>query len=124
MIIAIDFDGTCVTNDFPEIGKDIGAVPVLKELAEKGHRLILLTNRADSTLSDAVGWFRRNGIPLYGINHNPQQYRFSKSPKIYANLYIDDTALGCPLKNSSKISPKPFVDWKKVHTLLVNKDIL
>jgi hypothetical protein len=32
MIIAVDFDGTCVTHDFPHVGKDIGAVPVLKEL--------------------------------------------------------------------------------------------
>lgn len=29
-IIGIDFDGTVVTHDFPKIGKDIGAVPVLK----------------------------------------------------------------------------------------------
>ena len=26
MIIAIDFDGTCVTHEYPKIGKDIGAV--------------------------------------------------------------------------------------------------
>ena len=38
MVIAIDFDGTCVTNDYPYIGKGIGAVPVLKKIVEKGHR--------------------------------------------------------------------------------------
>ena len=32
MIIAIDFDGTCVTHDFPRVGSDIGAIPVLKNL--------------------------------------------------------------------------------------------
>ena len=32
MIIAVDFDVTCVTHEFPKVGKDIGAVPVLKEL--------------------------------------------------------------------------------------------
>ena len=37
MILAVDFDGTCVTHEFPEVGRDIGAVPVLKELVEKGH---------------------------------------------------------------------------------------
>ena len=42
MIIAVDFDGTCVTHKYPDIGEDIGAVPVLKELVDKGHRLILL----------------------------------------------------------------------------------
>jgi len=28
MEICIDFDGTCVTHEFPKVGKDIGAVPV------------------------------------------------------------------------------------------------
>lgn len=46
MIIAVDFDGTCVTHEFPEVGKDIGAVPVLKELVKKGHKIILYTMRS------------------------------------------------------------------------------
>ena len=37
MIIAIDFDGTCVTHDYTRIGKDFGAVPVLKKIVENGH---------------------------------------------------------------------------------------
>ena len=47
MVIAIDFDGTCVTHDFPAVGKDIGAVPVLKMLVDSGHQLILYTMRSD-----------------------------------------------------------------------------
>lgn len=31
MIIAVDFDGTCVTHEFPYVGKEIGAAEVLKE---------------------------------------------------------------------------------------------
>ena len=38
MVIAIDFDGTCVTNEYPNVGKGIGAVPVLKKIVEKDHR--------------------------------------------------------------------------------------
>jgi hypothetical protein len=30
VIIAVDFDGTCVTHEYPKVGRDIGAVPVLK----------------------------------------------------------------------------------------------
>jgi hypothetical protein len=41
MEINIDFDGTCVTHDFPNIGTDIG-IPVLKKLVANGHKLILL----------------------------------------------------------------------------------
>lgn len=29
MIIAVDFDGTCVTHEFPKVGKDIGAVTLI-----------------------------------------------------------------------------------------------
>ena len=54
MKIGIDFDGTCVTHEYPKIGKDIGAVPVLKELVEKGHKLILNTMRSGKELEDAV----------------------------------------------------------------------
>ena len=41
MYIAVDFDGTCVTHAYPEIGNDIGAVPILKRIVERGHKLIL-----------------------------------------------------------------------------------
>jgi len=46
MIIAVDFDGTCVKHAYPEIGDEIGAAPVLKELTDCGHQLILYTMRA------------------------------------------------------------------------------
>ena len=47
MDICIDFDGTAVTHDFPKVGKDIGAVPVLMRLVNSGHRLILFTMRSN-----------------------------------------------------------------------------
>ena len=43
MIIAVDFDGTCVTHDFPNVGKNIGAEIVLRKLSDKGHKIILYT---------------------------------------------------------------------------------
>ena len=45
MYIAVDFDGTCVTHEYPKVGKDIGAAPVLKKLIKEGHQLILHTMR-------------------------------------------------------------------------------
>ena len=109
MIIAIDFDGTCVTHDFPKVGKDIGAVPVLKQLVENGHKLILWTMRSDGrntgdVLISAVQWFADNDIPLYGINENPNQKSWTQSPKVYAELYIDDAAFGCPLIVDKELS--------------------
>lgn len=46
MIIAVDFDGTCVTHEFPRVGAEIGAAEVLKELTDKGHKIILFTMRS------------------------------------------------------------------------------
>ena len=133
MTIGLDFDGTCVTHSFPDLGEDIGAVPVLKRLVEAGHKLILFTmrcdNQADQTLDNgykmhggdflaqAVDWFKENDIPLYGIQRNPTQDKWTSSPKAYANLYIDDAGLGIPLVSVGKYE-RPYVDWVKVETLL------
>ena len=124
MNIAIDFDGTCVAYDFPNIGQDIGAVPVLKELAAAGHKLILWTVRGDAFLAPAVEWFRQNDIPLYGINKNPGQSRWSSSPKAHAELYIDDYAIGAPLIDDPAISKKPYLDWANVREELVRRNII
>jgi hypothetical protein len=123
MKIAVDFDGTCITHEYPKVGKDIGAVPVLKRLVEAGHRLILNTMRCGRELQDAVNWFKENEIPLYGINKDPGQRKWTQSPKVYANLYIDDAALGCPLKIDNALSDRPFVDWNEVERMFVNDDI-
>ena len=122
MYIGIDFDGTCVTHEYPYVGKDIGAVPVLKALVERGHKLILNTMRSDNGngnfLSDAVKWFEENNIELFGIQRNPTQDSWTSSPKVYANIYIDDAALGCPLVFDSEHSVRPYVDWVEVNRML------
>lgn len=135
MDICIDFDGTCVSHEFPRVGKDIGAVPVLQKLVEKGHRLILSTMRSNKTesmgasvefpevvagnfLDDAVNWFKENNIPLYGINVNPDQLSWTLSPKAYCQLSIDDIALGCPTTLDPSISDRPFVTWSVVEQIL------
>ena len=140
MYICIDFDGTCVGHEFPTIGKDIGAIPVLKRLVENKHKLILFTMRSNMKdvksedynihsqsgdyLDDAVEWFKSNNIPLYGINVNPSQTTWTKSPKAYGQLYIDDAALGAPLKFDINISERPFIDWEKVNEMLITENII
>lgn len=138
MDICIDFDGTCVTHEFPKIGQDIGAIPVLKELIDAGHKLILFTMRSDrkkkkkvgdetivveeNFLTDALNWFEQNGIKLYGVQKNPTQRFWTTSPKAYGHLYIDDANLGCPL-----IVPeegRPYVDWNEVRKKLVEMGVL
>jgi hydroxymethylpyrimidine pyrophosphatase-like HAD family hydrolase len=116
--IAIDFDGTCVSHEYPKVGKDIGAVPVLKELVNLGHKLILFTMRDGQELRDAVEWFKQNDIKLYGVQYNPTQQHWTKSNKCYANLYIDDAALGCPLIYEDGVD-RPYVDWKRVREMII-----
>jgi len=131
-IIAVDFDGTCVTHEYPNVGKDIGAVPVLKKLVENGHQLMLWTMRGNkttsegvNTLQDAVDWFKNNDIPLWGINENPDQKAtgWTNSNKQYAQMYIDDTALGCPL-TFTKSGEKPYVDWVEVEKSLTQMGLI
>lgn len=123
MIIAIDFDGTCVTHEYPRIGLTIGAGPVLVSLVHKGHKLVLNTMRSGQELQDAVDWFKQYNIELYGVNENPTQKEWTSSPKVYADLYIDDAALGCPLTSTWGVA-RPYVDWGKVRQLLKEKGIL
>lgn len=122
-IIAVDFDGTVVTHAYPHIGNDIGAVPVLRELIGNGCRVILYTMRSGRLLDDAVAWFARNDIPLYAVNENPAQREWTDSPKVFADLYIDDSALGCPIKFEDGIK-RPFVNWVKVRQRLVEEGFL
>lgn len=143
MEIVLDFDGTCVTHEFPKIGKEIGAVPVLKELVAKGHNLILFTMRSDlekkqidplinprivnvqgKHLSNAVDWFKKHEIPLYGIQTNPTQKTWTSSPKAYGHIMIDDSALGCPLLYNESVSNRFYVDWSKVREMLVQHGVL
>lgn len=140
MYIALDFDGTCVAHDFPKIGADIGALPVLRKLVDAGHQLILFTMRSDKKdvqsddynihgksghyLTQAVDWFSKNDIPLAGININPRQSKWTNSPKAYAQLYIDDAALGIPLTVEPCLSERPFVDWQRVEQLLIERGVI
>ena len=128
MVIAIDFDGTCVKHSYPKVGEEIGAVPVLKRLVEEGHKLILYTMRSDINggLIDAVEWFERHEIELYAVQQNPSQKNWTSSPKCYAELYIDDAALGCPLITpyGENGKERPFVDWRAIEMILESSGVL
>jgi len=136
MDICIDFDGTCVSHAYPQIGKDIGAIPILKRLVDNNHRLILWTARTNmviknkqyieseiNPLQNAVNWFKENDIELFGVNENPEQIKSEPTDKISAHLYIDDLALGIPLKLDSE-TLRFIVDWEKAEKLLIDRSII
>jgi len=95
--IAVDFDGTIVEHQYPEIGKEkLFALRTLKELEKKGARIILWTFRTGKELEDAVDYCRRNGVEFYAVNRNyPEEVPDENvSRKIDADIYIDDKNLG------------------------------
>ena len=118
-IACVDFDGTCVMHKYPRIGEDVtNAVSVLKRLNKNQVKLILWTIRSGEYLQDAVNWFIEREVEIWAINKNPQQRFWSKSPKAYAPVYIDDAALGCPLKLPLDEINRPFADWFEIERLL------
>ncbi len=121
-IIAIDFDGTIVEHKYPAIGAPIkGAIETIKELQARGHKIILWTMRSGKELDEAVAYLQENGITPWGVNQNPEQ-DWSTSPKAYAQIYIDDAALGCPIEK--KCFDRPMVYWPYVRNFLISQGLL
>ena len=97
-IIAIDFDGTIVEDDFPAIGKPkMFAFETLKLLKKDGHRLILWTFRTGRVLKAAVEFCAENGVEFYAVNSSFAGEKFDEkeaSRKINADVFIDDRNIG------------------------------
>lgn len=101
MTIAVDFDGTIVSHDFPRIGKEIPfAVATLRSFIAEGHKVILWTSREGALLQEALDWCADRGLKFYAVNSNypensivPSEKRRS-STKVVADIYIDDRNLG------------------------------
>ena len=75
MVIAVDFDGTIVTHEYPEIGTPVvGAIETLKCLHENGHKIFLWTMRGNKRyngrdlLQEAVEYCEDNGITVSYLN--------------------------------------------------------
>ena len=103
LTIAVDFDGTLCEFAFPGIGEQRRSHKMLMskliQLRNEGHKLILWTNRGDNdeypVLTEAVEWCRNKGLVFDSANENlPNQKKLSGySPKVMADIYIDDRAL-------------------------------
>lgn len=120
--IALDFDGTLVEHQFPDIGPEVPeAFDWLRRYRAAGARLILWTMRSDGrcgagkangpVLTEAVEFCRARGVEFWGVNVNPEQAAWTQSPKAYAHVYVDDMAAGCPLTGLPR---RPYVDWRLV----------
>lgn len=149
-IFLIDFDGTCVPS-LPEPGLcevDTGAERVLMKIVRAGHRLVLWTCRNNSpdnpfntreeetSLEEAIRWFRERHIPLSGINGYAEERELvGKSRKLFGEFLIDDTSIGTPLiwgnveyvaYNTGEIKQDYTycVDWNKIEQILEGDGVI
>jgi hypothetical protein len=118
MIIGLDFDGTMIFHSFPTMGEPIPtAFEWVGRWVAEGARIMLWTNRSHKVmvgrdpLQEALDLMDKHGIPLWGVNENPEQ-DWSDSPKAFAHLFVDDAALGCPLVHPP--GRRPHVNWAVV----------
>lgn len=116
--LLVDFDGTIVEHEFPEIGKPLPrAFEVLKKLQQIGWKLILWTCRENlpgkpKYLQLAVDFCRTNGLEFDSVNETMKDYDFRCDYNIplrkpYVTWQIDDTNVG------------GCIGWDKVEELLV-----
>lgn len=95
-IIAVDFDGTLAVHKYPLIGEP--HTELIEELIQHrkdGGQLILWTCRSGEDLKKATDWCTEQGLSFDSINEDvPQvknsEYGRNKSPKVFANIYLDD----------------------------------
>lgn len=118
-IIAVDFDGTLVTDKFPEIGqKNERLFQQAIGWREFGHKIILWTCRDNDTptqeLTRAVEYCREQGLEFDSVNKNIPEViaTFNNDTrKVYANLYIDDKNVIPDIDGDWE--PTQFKAWKQ-----------
>jgi hypothetical protein len=116
MIIAIDFDGTIVTHEYPKIGKEIPfAIETLKRLQGFPDILLVLwTVREGELLDEAVEYCKKQGLEFYAVNKNyPEESEEYPEPrKLKVDLFIDDRNLG------------GLPDWGIIYRMIITKKYL
>lgn len=96
-VIAVDFDGTLFTANWPGVGQPIW--PVInkaKQERENGAAIILWTCRAGESLQNAVEACEKVGLVLDGVNETLPEWLDSwvdDPRKIGASEYWDDRAV-------------------------------
>jgi hypothetical protein len=75
---------------------------------------ILNSMRHDEILIEPLKILKENGVKLYGIRKNPQQYKNENTvTKSFAIMSIDDRNIGTPHKWLEGCN-RPHVDWDEV----------
>ena len=101
-IIAVDFDGTLCTNNYPAIGDPVyETIEALKAEQIAGARVILWTCRVGERLEEALLWCGKYNIEVAEVNRNlPDIIEIfgGDCRKIFAHEYWDDRAVRRPME--------------------------
>lgn len=96
-IVAVDFDGTLVIDQYPMIGLPYNDLFCLcKKLRTLGIKIVLWTCRNGELLKDAVEFCAANGLEFDAVNQNipeVQELYGGDTRKVFADVYIDDKAV-------------------------------
>jgi hypothetical protein len=93
MVIAVDFDGTIVEHEFPDIGPlKQGAVDALKAFKKAGHQIVIWTCRKGEEERQLRSFLKEKKIPFDTVNTPVPGFDLG-TRKIYADIYIDDKGL-------------------------------
>lgn len=93
-ILAVDFDGTLVEDNFPLIGDIKPKIwEAVLQAQKRGCKLILWTCRNGDALREAVDFCAGNGLHFDAINENLDEIKGlygGDTRKVFADMYIDD----------------------------------
>lgn len=124
LTIAVDLDNTVIFHGMKALVP--GAKEVLKKWHEAGHRLILWTCRDHESAKKFAAWLlAEHNIAFHDLNHRNDQP--TDSPKVLADLYVDDRAVGCPTKRDVRyedglaVSSRSIVDWIAIDNIVAEK---
>lgn len=113
MIIAVDFDGTINSAEWPALGRPLPfCADTLRKLKAAGHYIIIWTCREGKEQTAAVNWLLEHEIPFDRINdHYPANITKygGDARKVFADLYIDDRQLG------------GLPDWSEIYDIIKTK---
>lgn len=119
--IAVDFDGTianlATSGSNPTPIETLQPRPrvreALREFTELGWRVIIFTVRDD--YAAIKKWMRDHSLPFDYINENPDQP--TSSPKVIADVYIDDRAIDAR-DNWDEVLKEVLDRVKTLHTVI------
>jgi guanylate kinase len=97
MHIAVDFDGTIVEQEYPNIGNFLpNSKYVINYLYNRGHTILINTCRANSHAENAKNYLIQKGFLFDFFNENDEKLieRYgTDTRKVSADVYIDDKNL-------------------------------